>query len=394
MLLCVSLPKEHLQCTPIRVLVREFLTAQLLQPTIEMMCDPDYINQKLLAYLTRREEAVKSASTKYHSRTFEDFVKNIKKIDDILELHQMRQFIITDIIQAKAVQKMKNTRVKGLGGGGGFPIPIPAEKARSLMERDLRVYVTQLETAKTVCERQIRKLGGEDHETDGAQAASDKVYEGTQTAERPVTLLPFDVIMNNHIARNFFRKFLEDCGFDHLLQFWRDVKKLDVNHPDSLHKGVNEILNRYLVLGAEFSLYAEEEVVSEIQGHLETDATKCVPILSDIQSEVFIELQEQFYVSFTCSVCYRELLQHISVGVAEGENSELQELGKFAEGAPGDAMTLNPKNDDSQHRVKLQTLKMELEETDDMLASMPENVSSSSLAQRKKALNRDRPVPE
>jgi sorting nexin-25 len=47
-------------------------------------------------------------------------------------------------------------------------------------------------------------------------------------------------------------------------------------------------------------------------------------------------------------------------------------------------------SDESQHRIKLQTLKTELEETDDMLASMPENVGSSSLAQRKKALDKDR----
>lgn len=387
-LLCISLPKEHLQCTPIRVLVREYLTGKILQPAIEMMCDPDYINQKLLAYLNRREAAVKSASTKYHSRTFEDFVKNIKKIDDLMELHQMRQFIITDIIQAKAVQKMKSTRVKGLGGGGGFPIPIPADKVKSLMERDLRVYVTQLETAKTVCERQIRKLGGEDYEADSGQA-TDNVYNGSQSVEKHSTLLPFDVIMNNRVAQQVFQKFLDDCNFSHLLQFWRDAKKLETDHPDSLHKAVKEILERYLLLGAECSLYAEEEVVAEIQAHLEGEVSKCVPILVSISKEVYVELQEQFYHSFTCSVSYRELLQQIA-GVAEGGSSELQELGKYSEGVSGEATALDPMSDESLHRIKLQTLKMELEETDDALASMPENVGSSSLAQRKKALNKDR----
>ena len=387
-LLCVSLPKEHLQCTAIRVLIREYITGQLLQPTIEMVCDPDYINQKLLAYLSRREEAVKSASTKYHSRTFEDFVKNIKKIDDLLELHQMRQFIITDIIQAKAVQKMKSTRVKGLGAGGGFPIPIPAEKARSLMERDLRVYVTQLETAKTVCERQIRKLGGEDHETD---SSSDKLYEGPQTVERSPVLLPFEVIMNNRIAQSFFEKFLQECEFCHLLHFWKDVKKLETDHMESLHKCVKDILEQYLIRRAKSYLYADEEIVAEIQRHLEGDVRKSVQIITDIQGEVYTELQEQFYLSFMCSVRYRDLLQHIATGLAEGESSsELQELGKYSERLCGETAALDPMSDESQHRIKLQTLRMELEETDDMLASMPENVGSSSLAQRKKALNRGR----
>ena len=387
-LLCVSLPKEHLQCTPIRVLVREYLAGQILLPTIEKMCDPDYINQKLLAYLTRREEAVKSASTKYTWRTFEDFVKNIKKIEDLLELHSMRQFIITDIIQAKAVQRIKSMRVKGFGGGGGFPIPIPAEKAKSLMERDLGLYVNQLETAKTVCERQIRKLGAEDH--DPTETSADKVYEGSsQTGEKSISLLPFDVIMNNRIAQNFFLDFLKECGYAHLVQFWREVKRLDADHPDTLHKLVRELLERYLLPKAECSLFPEEEVVAEIQFHLEAEVVRCLPLLLRIQGEVYLELQEHFYVSFTCSGYYRELLQQI-YGATEGDSPELLELGKFSEAVPRESAVLDPTSEENQYRIKLQTLKMDLEETEDMLTTMPENAGTGSLAQRKKALNRDR----
>ena len=388
-LLCVSLPKEHLQCTPIRVLIREYLAGQILLPTIEMVCDPDYINQKLLAYLTKREEAVKSASNKYHWRTFEDFVKNIKKIEDLMELHSMRQFIITDIIQAKAVQKMKNMRVKGIGGGGGFPIPIPAEKAKMLMDRDLRVYVTQLETAKTVCERQIRKLGGEDYEAADA-TQTDKVYESaSHAAEKSISLLPFDIVMKNRIAQNFFLDFLAECGYAHLLQFWKEVEKLDADHLDSLHKPVKELLDRYLLPTAEFSLFPEEDVVAKIQSNLEREVLNCLPPLHRVQEEVYGELQENFYASFTCSGYYRDLLQHIS-GATEGDNSELLELGKFSEAVPRETAVLDPTSEESQYRIKLQTLRMELEETDDMLAAMPENIGTGSLAQRKKALNKDR----
>lgn len=387
-LLCVSFPKEHLQCTPVRVLVREYLTCQLVQPTIEMICDPDYINQKLLAYLSRREQAVKSAQRKYYARTYEDFVKNIKKIDDLMELHQMRQFIITDIIQAKAVQRMKSTKAKGLGGGA-FPIPIPADKVRSLMERDLRLYVNQLQTAKTVCERQIRKLGGEDYDSDSPQG-SEKMSDSVKgSGEKPLTLLPFEVIMTNRVARQLFHKFLMECGFAHLLQFWEEVRKLESSPSDSLHKVVKEILDHYLVLGAECSVFAEEEVVEEIRIHLEGEVSECVPLLLEIQREVYSELQEQFYHSFTCSHSYRELLQQVAGG-AEGGSPELRELWKFSEGVLGDATPLDPTMDESHYKKKLQTLRMELEETDDALASMPENVGSSSLAQRKKALNKDR----
>ena len=383
-LLCVVLSKEHLQCTPLRVLIREYLVCQVVQPTIETLCDPDYINQKLLAYLSRREQAVKSASNKYHSRTYEHFVKNIKKIDDIMELHQMRQFIITDIIQAKAVQKMKSTQTKGLGAGA-FPIPIPADKVRSLMERDLTLYVNQLQTAKTVCERQIRKLGGEDYEA----TKSDEMSESYQGSEAPLTLLPFEVLMSNDVARQAFQQFLLECGFAHLMQFWEEVKKLESAPADALHKMVKEIVNHYLALGAEHCIYVEEEVVAEIQSCLEGKVSQCVPALVAIQNEVYSELQDQFYHSFTCSHCYRQLLQQIAISVEKG-HVELQELARFSEGAMGDTAPLDSKTDESHYKVKLQTLRKELEQTDDALASIPDNFGSNSLKQRKNALNKDR----
>lgn len=391
-LLCVALPKEHLQCAPIRIMIREYLAGQILLPTIEMLCDPDYINSKLLAYLTRREQAVKSASTKYHSRTFEDFIKNIRKIEDLMELQQMRQFIITDMIQAKAVQKMKSTRVKGLGGGGGFPIPIPAEKARSLMERDLRVYVTQLETAKTVCERLIRKKTGEDYEaTESTQTSADRSYGSSlRFGEKSVSILPFDVVMKNETAQTMFSEFLRECGYVHLLQFWAEVQRLDPENSDSLHKHVREILNRFLLPKAESCIFPEEEVVEEIQAHLEGgQVTNCLPLLAAIENEVYTELQENFYTSFLSSGNYRDLLQQIAMAT-ESENPELLELGKFSETIPREAAALDPNNEESQYRVKLHSLKIELEETDDMLAGMPANVGTGSLAMRKKALNKDK----
>ena len=389
-LLCVSFPKEHLQCTPIRVLMREYLTCQLLQPTIEMICDPDYINQKLLAYLSRREQAVKSAQHKYYSRTYEDFVKNIKKIDDLMELHQMRQFIITDIIQAKAVQKMKSTRNKGLGGGM-FPIPIPADKVRSLMERDLSLYVNQLQTAKTVCERQIRKLGGEDYDTENPQSSDKMASDAALRGERSRALLPFEVIVSNAVARKLFHKFLSQCEFAHLLNFWEEVEQLVTAAPQDPHKVVKEILEHYLAKGAECSVYAEESMVASIEKHLqgEGEVSECVFLLQGIQGKVYTDLQEQFYHSFTCSHSYRELLQQVSAG-AEWGSPELKELGKYSEGAQGEATPLAPTMDESHYKVKLESLRIELEETDDALASMPENVVSISLTQRKKALSKDK----
>ena len=101
-LLCVCLPREYLECLPVRVLIREYLVCHIFQPTIDRLCDPDYINQKLLAYLIKREEITKSAQKRYaHSETYEHFMQHIKKCDDMLELTQIRHNIITDIMQVR-----------------------------------------------------------------------------------------------------------------------------------------------------------------------------------------------------------------------------------------------------------------------------------------------------
>ena len=99
-LLCVCLPREYLLCTPVRALIREYLVCHIVQPTVDRLCEPDYINQKLLAYLTKREEETKSTATRYsYSETYEDFIKHIQKCEDVNQLTQIRHSIITDIMQ-------------------------------------------------------------------------------------------------------------------------------------------------------------------------------------------------------------------------------------------------------------------------------------------------------
>ena len=101
-LLCVCLDREYLECTPIRIIIREFLVCNIVHPMIERVCEPDYINQKLLRYLVQREELTKVSQKRYaHSETYEDFMQHIKKCDDINELTHIRSSIITDIMQVR-----------------------------------------------------------------------------------------------------------------------------------------------------------------------------------------------------------------------------------------------------------------------------------------------------
>ena len=375
-LLCVCLPKDLLVCTPVRVLIREYLACHILQPTIEMICDPDYINQKLLAHLIRKEEAAKSAQKKYaYSATYEDFMKHIKKCEDIQELREIKQLIITDIIQAKAVYKMKTSRATGIHGGH-FPIPIPAEKAKALMDRDLERYITQLGTAKTVCERQIRKMGGEDYQ---CESSPDDNFPETRI---PLGI-PFETIMRSNIAQQYFLQFLEQCGFSHLLQFWIDVESLKLAPSDSLQKAIERVQEEFLSPAAPSSIYANEEMVTALEESIGgSDMAPCLSTLVQIQESVFEELHSQFYQSFIASESYHEMMQPGS----EASNSAFPALARLSEPPQCDSPV---SDDDSRYKVKLKSLKIQLEEKEDALAAMPEKVHSSSLIQRHKALKKD-----
>ena len=104
-ILCVCLPREYLECSPVRSLIREYLVCHILQPTIDKLCDPDYINQKLLIYLIKKEEETKSPAVRYlYSKTYEDFITHIQKCEDTNQLIQIRDSIITDVMQVSKSQ--------------------------------------------------------------------------------------------------------------------------------------------------------------------------------------------------------------------------------------------------------------------------------------------------
>ena len=379
-LLCVSLPKELLGCTPVRVLIREYLACRIFQPTIEMVCNPDYINQKLLAHLIKREEATKSANKRFKHNTYEDFIKYMEKCDDLGELEEIRQSIITDILQAKAVHKMKTARSARFHGGQ-FPIPIPAEKVRTLMQRDLDVYINQCGNAKTVCERQLRKLGGEGYQGNWADSMTEQVSE-SQTLPPGI---PFETIMRNRTARAHLLRFMEKCGFDSWLRFWLGVEGLRTNPTEDIQKTVKGVYDEFLCKSAPSMIHADPTVVESIQLCLLTEnqpTTSCLLLFFQIQKSVYTDINNLFYQNFINSEDYRDLMS--------AENSSAAEGGEFPPLSQSANLELL-NSDESHHRTKLKSLRQQLEEKTDELSLMPEEVrTSSNLAMRKKALERDR----
>lgn len=338
-----------------------------------MLCDPDYINQKLLAHLLKREEATKSARKRPAYADFEDFMKHVSKSEDVNELQQIRESIITDIIQAKAVHKMKSSRLTGLHGRQ-FPIPIPADKVKSLMERDLDVYINQLSTAKALSERQLRKLGVEDY----TAAVTTDTFPDTDLSARPLGI-PFVTIMKNELARAYMLQFMESCGFGSLLTFWVCIDKLSTVPSSTLRKNLGSLYDAHLSPTSFGCVHLEPVLLSSIKKALENDSQACLKILQKVQTDIFEEIYELFYQNFICSSHYKELMQ-----LQQNSDGVLSSMTGFAEGS------LNETADDGQYKQKLHSLKHMLEKKDSELSLMPEVRSSRSLTQRKKALVKDR----
>lgn len=383
-LLCICLPRELLECTPVRVLIKEYFVCCILQPTIDMICDPDYINQKMLVHLIKKEQASERGKkpTVYKYKDFEDFMSQINKCEDVEELQILRQQIITDIIQARAVYKMKQSHMTGLHGKQ-FPIPIPAEKLKVLMGRDLELYIRQLGTAKTSCDRQLRKQGGEEYDEESTPILGTSL-EDSQQGERPLGI-PFETIMKNEVTRMFFLRFLEDCGCSHLLCFWLAAVKVEGETGVAFSSDISKLYEDYLSPLSSELVHVKPELLKPIEDFLlgkEEDAGTCIASLSKLKESVYEEMREGFYQNFIWSDHFRELMhQNTSSGV-EGAFNPLDNI--FV---GSDSHT----DEESHHRKRLDYLKAKLEGKDRELSLMPVHVQSSqSLSQRKRSLQKDR----
>ena len=372
-LLCVCLPADLKQCNLFRLVVREYVITSLLQPMIEQVCDPDYINQRLHAYLVKKEKEIKSTT---HHASYEDFMKEMKRCEDVGELEQQRQFIITDIMHAKAVLRMKEVSNKGLRVAN-FPVSIPADKAKALMERgDLKLYITQLTTAKNTCERRIRKLGGEGSINQQHGVALEKAVPSFPRA------IPFETVMHNDTAVMYFLQYLEESGSDHSLSFWTEVEMLQTLTGLELQKQMEMIYETYLAYDAKRQIYADGALVGEVQRCLTVQMDGTLEALRHVQNAVYNELYSQFYNSFVCSDSFRMFM-----------DNEVQDSATFFQQPDSCSLSSSHSEEEDTYKKKLKSLRKKLCDKNIALAEFPtvaaSSSSSSSLQIHRKRLQKD-----
>ena len=377
-LFCAVLPRHILHSPIVRTLLREFLISVIIKPTIDKVCDPDYFNQYLIQYLQTQEKGVNKAKTKYSkAATYEAFVKIIHRCRDLQELHHLRELILTDIIQAKAVLKLKNEKTQ-TGSVSLFDL-MPMEKAEQLRTRkNLSAYVNQLANCKTVCERRIKKLGGPDYLKTEAVATG----LGVGTGAGPSSVrLTFEQIMSKCDHRRAFMQFLSSLGAGHILECWEQLDVANAADDVSYCAVLKNVYNVYLKFGAEKYIDADPEIVRQFS-KVNSDHSEAVGLL---KKHLYTQLQVQFYYSFLSSEYYQRLKRQ---GQQEDGFREASEINHqyFSETLPVKLSNAS----ESKYEERLKCLEQELKETNTDLSSIPPATLNSGSSRRRQMLENKR----
>ncbi|XP_077925933.1 sorting nexin-25 isoform X3 [Halichoerus grypus] len=208
------LPSKDVQSLSLRIMLAEILTTKVLKPVVDLLSNPDYINQMLLAQLERREQMNEHHKRAYtYAPSYEEFIKLINSNSDVEFLKQLRYQIVVEIIQATTISSFPQLkRHKGK--------ETAAMKADLLRARNMKRYINQLTVAKKQCEKRIRILGGPAYDQQDEGALDEG--EGPQSQK----ILQFEDILASTFYREHFRVYMERMDKRALISFWESVEYL------------------------------------------------------------------------------------------------------------------------------------------------------------------------
>ncbi|CAF0896304.1 unnamed protein product [Brachionus calyciflorus] len=346
-LLDVFQEKSYFRNPAIRYLVREIMVNKVLHPTIEMICDPDYLNQKIINFITTKENTKNSLDRKFSSDlTYEDFIKMIKTSNKVEELTEFRYKIMNELMQATIIKDFKTSKNNessilnnstnqlsqgiincGTSSFYAFSSTSPdqfyqnqtstnkssnSEKnnKNDLKSRDLKRYIKQLRNAKILCEKRLNSLNG-------SYLEDDEVFE-IRIKNRKI--LPLEAVLKSKIGILNFLKFLEHDGSDPLLRFWIEVEKMKKIRFDSDQKF--QIANRiYVNYLKSYDSPVRDEIGKEYYKSIQ------LFLIGNNTDECFIKAQEKIkkvleqdhYPTFLASDRYEKFTSQI-----EDEDSEIE----------------------------------------------------------------------
>ncbi|KAJ8726892.1 hypothetical protein PYW08_015289 [Mythimna loreyi] len=284
---CYSLaPASHL--------MREILACKVLQPAIDLVTEPDYINQKIIQYLEAQKEVdAMHVRTHEYAKTFEDYIRLINSCNNVDTLKRLRYDIVTQIMQATTLQNVKRAK--------GVDIEVIEKSGSQNISRQqvadakkLKRYINQLTIAKAECETALRKLGW-----DGAFPT---VESGSKT-------LPLHKIMESVTGRRYLSMFLETMCSQGLVGFWKAVEELRHSPRSSWHQLGAEIFYTY-IRSPSAEIKVDKDTRKRMEAFLLGD--KGPEVFYEVQDTVVDTIQEKYYHSFLLSDQYTALIAELA----------------------------------------------------------------------------------
>lgn len=290
------LPSKDAQSLSLRIVLAEILASKVLKPVVELLSDPDYINQMLLAQMEYREQVNEHHKRAYtYAPSYEEFIKLINGNSDVEFLKQLRYQIVVEIVQATTIssfpqmKRQKESKAKETA----------AMKADHLRARNMKRYINQLTVAKKQCEKRIRLLGGPAYEQQEESIFEDG--DGPQSQK----ILQFEDILCNPSYREHFRIYMERMDKRALISLWESIEYLKNANKAEIPQLVSQIYQDFFVESREIPV--EKSLYKEIQQSLV--GNKGIEVFYKIQTDVCETLKDRYYPSFIVSDLYERLIK-------------------------------------------------------------------------------------
>ncbi|XP_048365264.1 sorting nexin-25 isoform X2 [Sphaerodactylus townsendi] len=307
------LPSKDAQSLSLRIVLAEILASKVLKPVVELLSDPDYINQMLLAQMEYREQVNEHHKRAYtYAPSYEEFIKLINSSSDVEFLKQLRYQIVVEIVQATTISSFPQMKRQKESKGK----ETAAMKADHLRARNTKRYINQLTVAKKQCEKRIRLLGGPayDQQEDGTFEDGD----GPQSQK----ILQFEDILCNPSYREHFRIYMERMDKRALISLWESIEYLKNANKTEIPQLVSQIYQDFFVESREIPV--EKSLYKEIQQSLV--GNKGIEVFYKIQTDVYETLKDRYYPSFIVSDLYERLIkkeeERSSVQITSDEKDE------------------------------------------------------------------------
>lgn len=313
------LPRGY-SLNPLRLLLTEVVALKVLQPLVDLVTSPDFLNQKIVHHIEQRLAAAALHKRSYeYAASFEDFLRIIGGTNTIDELLLMRTSCVNDIVQATAQQQLHAARKVSTSTTPPPPLPPPStfggdaalgaghqpaggcngangsdahdatdECGPAQRKRDakLRRYVQQLTYAKAQCEKNLARLG----------------WTGAYAHDPPMSVAD---ILATVCGRRQFGLFLEPLQASGLIGFHSAVEELRLAARGQYHQLGSEIYYAYIRAPAPAHVTVERAVRQRMESFLLGDQGP--EVFYEMQRTVFGWLEDKYHAPFVLSDEYAEL---------------------------------------------------------------------------------------